>query len=136
MAFRFRKTIDGDGFPSAMDFPIDAAYTNPAEGDVVTLTGTGTVKRAATDDTSVLGVVVGFNFIDINKDPTIAKVVVDMEAVYEADYTGAGALSIGTEYGIDDNSTLDTGDTTNKIAKIVEVVNGMPYVVITHRQLL
>lgn len=137
MAFRYRKSLDGDSVSSAKDFPLDATYATTAKkGDVVRLNASGNLVLAVTGDTNVLGVLTGTNFEGITvSTPKVGKVHVDPEAIYEADKVGAGALTVGTAYGIDGSSNLDTADTTTVIAKIVEVVNGKPYVVITARQL-
>lgn len=137
MSFYYRRNAAGDGVIPAPDFPLNATYAATAKvGDVVRLNGSGEVVLAATGDTTVLGVVQGFNFTGIGNLPTVAKVTTSGDAVYEADKVGAGALTLGTGYGIDAASNLDTADTTVVIAKIVAVVNGKPYVQITARQLV
>jgi hypothetical protein len=138
MAFRYRKSIDGDSISPVKDFTLDTTYaTTAAKGDLVRLNGSGQLVLAATGDTNVLGVLEGFNFEGITATkPVTGKVRTAPNAIYEAEYVGAGALTVGTAYGIDGASKLDTADTTTLIAKIVEVVNGKPYVVITARQLV
>jgi hypothetical protein len=138
MAFRYRKSMSGESVIPVKDFTLDTTYaTTAAKGDVVRLNGSGNVVLAATGDTNVLGVLEGFNFEGITATkPVTAKVRISSDAVYEADKVGAGAITVGTAYGIDGSSNLDTADTTTLIAKIVEVVNGKPYVVITSRQIV
>jgi hypothetical protein len=137
MAFHYRKSLDGDSVASAKDYSLDATYATTAKrGDIVRLNASGNLVLAATGDTTVLGVLVGFNFEGLNVTPKVGKVIVDPETVYQADTVGAGALTVGTAYGIDGSSNLDTADTTTTVAKIVEVVNGKPYVVLTARQLV
>lgn len=138
MAFRYRKSIDGDAISPVKDFTLDTTYAvTAAKGDIVRLNGSGNLVLAATGDANVLGVLEGFNFEGITAvKPVTGKVRTAPNAIYEADKVGAGALTVGTAYGIDGSSNLDTADTTTLIAKIVEVVNGKPYVVITARQLI
>jgi hypothetical protein len=137
MAFYYRRNGAGDGVIPAPDFPLNATYAATAkEGDVVRLNASGEVVLALTGDTTVLGVVAGFNYNGIGALPTVAKVHTSGDAVYEATKVGAGALTRGVGYGIDASSNLDTADTTVVIAKIVAVVDGKPYVQITARQLV
>lgn len=136
MAFHYRKSIDGDSVIPAKPYPLEATYATTVKvGDVVRLNGSGQVVKAATGDTNVLGVVQGLTFEGLGNAPKVAHVCISPNAVYEADYVGAGAIAVGAEYGIDGNDNLDTADTAVPIAKIVEVVKGKPYVVITKRQL-
>jgi hypothetical protein len=130
MAFYYRKPIEGDAVEPVKDFTIASGVTI-VQGDIVKLDSSGLIVKAVTGDTTVLGVAEGTDFV--NKK---AKVRIAPSAVYEAEFVGAGALTIGTAYGIDGNSKLDTADTSVTIAKIVEVVNGKPYVVIIARQLV
>ena len=135
MAFHYRRNAAGDGVIPAPDFPLNATYPATAKvGDVVMLTA-GEVVLATTGATAVLGVIAGLNFNGIGINPSVAKVTLSGDAVYEADKVGAGALTVGTGYGIDGTSSLDTADTTVIVAKIVAVVGGKPYVQITARQL-
>lgn len=136
MAFKYRKSID-EALAAAKDFPLNSTYAATAKaGDVVRLNGSGQVVLAVTGDTNVLGVVQGFGFEGVGVVPTTVKVTIDPDAIYEADFVGAGALTLGTAYGIDGSSNLDTADTAVPIAKIVEVVGGKPYVLISSRQLV
>lgn len=136
MAFHFRKSLDGDSIMSAKDYALDATYATTAKkGDVVRLNASGNVVQAVTGDTNVLGVLAGFSFEGVGVTPKVAKVYVGDDVVYEAEFVGAGALTPGVAYGIDGASKLDTADTTVPIAKIVEVVKGKPYVIISARQL-
>jgi hypothetical protein len=134
MAFKYRKSID-ESLAVGKDFPLNSTYAATAKaGDVVMLSG-GEVVLATTGATAVLGVVQGFTFEGVGVTPKVVKVQIDADALYEADKVGSGALTIGTAYGIDGASNLDTADTSVTVAKIVEVVNGKPYVMITARQL-
>jgi len=136
MAFHYRKSIDGDAVIPAKPYPLDSAYAATAKiGDVVKLDGSGKVVKAGSGDTAVLGVIQGLSFEGLGNPPKTAHVCISPNAVYEADKVGGGALTVGTAYGIDDDSNLDTADTATAIAKIVEVVNDKPYVVITARQM-
>lgn len=137
MAFHYRKTIDTNASEvTAKDYPLASSYVASAKkGDLVRLNASGQLVLAATGDANVLGVLTGINFEGITSPAKVGKVIIAPNAVYEAEFVGAGALTVGTEYGIDGGSKLDTADTTAVIAKIVEVVNGKPYVVITKRQL-
>lgn len=128
MAFYYRRPIEGDAVEPVKDYPIASGVTI-VQGDIVKLSS-GEIVKAVTGDTAVLGVAEGTDFV--NKK---AKVRIAPSAIYEAEYVGAGALTVGTAYGIDGNSKMDTADTSVLIVKIVEVVNGKPYVVITARQL-
>lgn len=137
MSFYYRKSLDGDSIIPAKDYPLDATYAATAKvGDVVRLNGSFNVVLAATGDANVLGVLAGTSFEGVGVNPKVAKVMLSPDAIYEADKVGAGALTVGTAYGIDGSSNLDTADTVTTIAKIVEVVNGKPYVVITARQII
>lgn len=137
MGFRYRKSIDGDAVQPVKDYPLDPAYASAAKPeDVVRLNASGQLVKAGTGDTEVLGVLEGVNFEGMCKPPKVGKVRISPNALYEADYVGTGPLTVGAEYGIDDNGNLDTDNTTTKIAKIVEVVNGKPHVVITARQMV
>lgn len=137
MAFHYRRSASGDAVIPAPDFVLETVYSATAKvGDVVMLNGSGQVVLATTAATTVLGVIAGLNFNGIGVSPTIAKVQSSADAIYEADKVGAGALTVGTAYGIDGASNLDTADTTVTIAKIVAVVNGKPYVQISARQLV
>lgn len=137
MSFHYRKNLDGDSTASAKDFPLDATYAATVKrGDVVRLNASGNLVQAATGDTTVLGVLVGTNFEGVGVTPKTGKVIIDPEAVYQADKVGAGALTLGAAYGIDGSSNLDTGDTSVKVATIVDVVNGKPYVAISARQIV
>ncbi len=137
MGFHYRKTIDSNASEVvAKDYPLASAYVaSVAKGDIVRLNASGELVKATTSDADVLGVLVGVNFEGLTTPVKTGKVIVAGNAVFEADKVGAGALTIGTAYGIDGNSNLDTADTTTPIAKIVEVVKGKPYVIITARQL-
>lgn len=137
MGFKYRKSIDGDAVQPVKDYPLDPTYASAAKPeDVVCLNDSGQLVKAGTGDTEVLGVLEGVNFEGMCKPPKVGKVRISPNAVYEVDYVGTGSLTVGAEYGIDGDSNLDTNDTTNKIAKIVEVVDGKPYVVITARQMV
>lgn len=138
MGLEFRRTLaSGGNTVPAKDYPLDSTYAATAKkGDIVRLNASGNVVLAATGDTNVLGVLVGFNFEGAGVTVKTGKVMVQGDAVYEATKVGAGALTVGTEYGIDGSSNMDTADTTVKILQIVEVVNGKPYVVIKYRQLV
>lgn len=137
MAFEFRRALRNDNTIPAKDYPLDPTYAQTAKkGDLVRLNGSGKLVKATSADSNVLGVLVGFDFEGIGNPFEIGKVIIDPEAVYEATFVGNGAIAVGNAYGIDDNSNLDTNDTTTVIAKIVEVVNGKPYVAITARQLV
>jgi hypothetical protein len=136
MSFQYRKNVNGDGVIAAKDYPLDATYKATAKvGDIVRINGSGNVVLAATGDTTVAGVIAGFSFDGVGVSPLTAKVQISPDAIYEATTVGAGAITLGTAYGIDGSSNLDTADTTVTIAKIVEVVGGKPYVQITARQL-
>lgn len=136
MAFRYRRNFAGDAVLPIKDYVLDPAYApNAKAGDVVKLVDDKIVKATASD-TQVLGVLEGAEFEGLGRTPVIGKVCPSPFAVYEADYVGTGPLTVGAEYGIDDNGNVDTDNTTNKIVKIVEVVGGKPYVVITARQLV
>lgn len=136
LEFRRALTSNGSGTP-AKDFTLDPTYANTAKkGDIVRLNASGNVVQATTSDTSVLGVLVGFNFEGAGVTVKTGKVMTAADNVYAATKVGAGALTPGTEYGIDGSSNLDTADTTVKILQIVEVVNGVPYVAIKYRQLV
>ena len=136
MAFKYRKSLLAEGVIPVHDFPIDATYAATAKpGDIVRLDGSGNVIKAVTGDTTVLGVLEGTNFEGLEQTRKVAKVRTSGQAVYEASVVGAGAITKGTSYGIDSSGNLDTADTTTLIAKIVDVVGGKPYVVITARQL-
>ena len=136
LEFRRALTSNGSGTP-AKDYPLNATYaTSATKGDIVRLNGSGELVKATTSDTNVLGVLVGFNFEGAGVTVKTGKVMTAADNVYEATKVGAGALTVGTEYGIDGNSNLDTADTTVKILQIVEVVNGRPYVAIKYRQLV
>lgn len=135
MAFFYRKGID-ESLASAKEFTLNTTYAATAKpGDVVMLSS-GEVVLATTGATSVLGVVQGFIFEGVGVTPKTVLVNIDPESIYEAEYVGAGALTVGTGYGIDGNSKLDTADTSVVVAKIVEVVGGKPYVNISARQLI
>lgn len=137
MGFHYRKSITAESVIPAKDYTLDATYAVTAvKGDLVRLNGSGNLVLAATGDANVLGALVGTNFEGIGKTAKTGKVIISGDAIYEADKVGAGALTVGTAYGIDGSSNLDTADTVTTIAKIVEVVNGKPYVVITARQLV
>jgi hypothetical protein len=138
MGLEFRRTLQAGGAAvPAKDYPLNATYATTAKkGDIVRLNASGELVQATTSDTNVLGVVVGFNFEGAGQTVKTGKVTVSGDAVYQATYVGAGALTIGTEYGIDGSSNMDTADTTVKILQIVEVVNGKPYVAIKYRQLV
>lgn len=130
MGFYYRKPITGDAVQPVKDYVI-ASGTTIVLGDLVRLNGSGQIVKAATGDTSILGVAEGTDFVNGK-----AKIRISPDAVYEADYVGAGALTPGTAYGIDGSGNLDTADTTVTIARILEVVNGKPYVVIINRQMV
>jgi hypothetical protein len=135
MAFHYRRNASGDSVIPAPDFPLDATYAATAKvGDVVKVNGSGNLILAVTGDTTVAGVLAGLSFDGIGVNPTKGKVHTSGDAVYEAEYVGAGALTVGTAYGIDGASRMDTADTTVLIVKIVAVVNSKPYVQITARQ--
>jgi hypothetical protein len=137
MAFHYRRSLNADSVIPAKDFPLNATYAATAvKGDLVRLNGSQELVLAATGDANILGVLVGTNFEGLTKAAKTGKVIISGDAIYEADKVGAGPLTVGTSYGIDGSSNLDTADTTTLIAKIVEVVNGKPYVVITARQLV
>jgi hypothetical protein len=121
---------------TAKDFTLDTTYAATAKADdVVRLNASQKVVLAATGDTDVLGVLVGFNFEGITATkPVVGKVMVEPDAVFEADVTGGTPL-VGTAYGINGASTVDVADTAVPIVKVVEIVDGKPYVVITKRQL-
>lgn len=137
MGFRYRKSIDGSSITPVKDYPLAAAYAANAKAtDVVRLDATGSLVLAATGDATVLGVMEGVNFEGVGVTPKVGKVRITGNAVYEADKVGAGALTVGLAYGIDGASNLDTADTVTPIAKIVEVVGGKPYVVISARQIV
>lgn len=129
MAFFYRRPIEGDAVEPVKDYPIASGVTI-VQGDIVKLSS-GEIVKAVTGDTAVLGVAEGTDFVNGK-----AKVRIAPSAVYEAEYVGAGALTVGTSYGIDGNSKMDTADTSVLVVRIVEVVNGKPYVIITARQLL
>lgn len=138
MGLEFRRTLaSGGNTVPAKDYPLDSTYATTAKkGDIVRLNASGNVVLATTSDTTVLGVLVGFNFEGAGVAVKTGKVMVQGDAVYAATKVGAGALTVGTEYGIDSSSNMDTADTTVKILQIVEVVNGVPYVAIKYRQLV
>lgn len=138
MGFEFRRSLtSGTSSLPAKDYPLNATYANTAKkGDVVRLNASGELVQATTSDTNVLGVLIGFNFEGAGVAIKVGKVIVNADAVYEATKVGAGALTVGTEYGLDGSSNVDTADITVKIVQIVEVVNGKPYVVIKNRQLV
>jgi len=129
MAFFYRRPIEGDAVEPVKDYPIASGVTI-VQGDIVKLSS-GEIVKAVTGDTAVLGVAEGTDFVNGK-----AKVRIAPSAVYEAEYVGAGALTVGTSYGIDGNRKMDTADTSVLVVRIVEVVNGKPYVIITARQLL
>lgn len=129
MAFFYRRPIEGDAVEPVKDYPIASGVTI-VQGDIVKLSS-GEIVKAVTGDTAVLGVAEGTDFVNGK-----AKVRIAPSAIYEAEYVGAGALTVGTSYGIDGNSKMDTADTSVLVVRIVEVVNGKPYVIITARQLL
>lgn len=135
MAFRYRKSVDGDSISPVKDYNLDATYAATAKkGDVVRLNGSSEVVLAATGDANVLGVVEGFVFEGIGEVFTTVQVRITGNAIYEADVTG-GTPVLGTAYGINGASTVDVADTAVPIVKVVEIVNGKPYVQITARQL-
>jgi hypothetical protein len=135
LELRRATTSNGSAIP-AKDYPLNATYATTAKkGDIVRLNASGELVQATTSDTNVLGAVVGFNFEGAGQTVKTGKVIVSGDAIYEATKVGAGALTVGTEYGIDGSSNMDTADTTVKILQIVEVVNGKPYVAIKYRQL-
>jgi hypothetical protein len=134
LEFRRSLTSNGSGTP-AKDYPLDPTYAATAKkGDIVRINASGNVVLALTSDTSVAGVLVGFNFEGAGVTVKTGKVMTAADNVYAATKVGAGALTVGTEYGIDGSSNMDTADTTTKILQIVEVVNGVPYVAIKYRQ--
>lgn len=130
MGFYYRRPIVGDAVIPAKDYKI-ASGTTIVPGDLVRLDGSGEIVKAATGSTTILGVAEGTDFVNGK-----AKVRISGDAVYQADYVGAGALTIGVAYGIDGSGNLDTADTSVTIARIVEVVDGKPYVVIISRQMV
>jgi hypothetical protein len=135
LELRRATTSNGSAIP-AKDYPLNATYATTAKkGDIVRLNASGELVQAATGDTTVLGALVGFNFEGAGVNPKVGKVIVSGDAIYAATKVGAGALTVGTEYGIDGSSNMDTADTTVKILQIIEVVNGVPYVAIKYRQL-
>lgn len=136
MAFRYRYNLVGDSVVPCKDYKLNAAYAAVATvGDVVRLDASGELVRAMTGDTTVLGVLDGMNFEGLNKTVTTGKVRIAPTAVYEADYVGAGALTKGVKYGLDNSGAkVDTADTTTTIVQIVDVVDGKPYVVIAAPQ--
>lgn len=137
MGFRYRRPLSGDSIQPCKDYPLNATYATTAKQyDVVRLNASGELVLAATGDTTVLGVLEGFTFEGQGVTFKTGKVRISPDAVYEADYVGAGALTAGVAYGIDGSGNLDTADTTVKIATIVEVIGGKPHVVITARQLV
>jgi hypothetical protein len=127
MAFYYRRPIEGDAVQPVKDFTIASGVTI-VQGDIVKLDSSGNVIKSVADDTVVLGVAEGTDFVNGK-----AKVRLAADAVYEAEYVGAGALTIGKAYGINGSSQMDTAEVTALLVKIVEVVNGKPYVVITGR---
>lgn len=130
MAFQYRKNMAGDSILPCKDFPLASSYAATAKaGDVVKLDTNGQLVKAGTSDTAVLGVVEGFTFEGLYKQFKVGKVRLAPTAVYEADVTGTGTPKIGDEYGIDDNCNVDLADTTTKIVRVVDIVNGKPYVV-------
>jgi hypothetical protein len=136
LEFRRALTSNGSGTP-AKDYPLDATYApNAKKGDMVRINASGNIVAATTSDTNIAGVIVGFNFEGAGVTVKTAKVMTAADNVYAATKVGAGALTVGTEYGIDGPSNMDTADTTVKILQIVEVVNGVPYVAIKYRQLV
>jgi hypothetical protein len=135
LELRRATTSNGSAIP-AKDYPLNATYATTAKkGDIVRLNASGELVQATTSDTTVLGALVGFNFEGAGQNPKVGKVIISGDAIYEATKVGAGALTVGVEYGIDGASNMDTADTTVKILQIVEVVNGKPYVAIKYRQL-
>ncbi len=137
MALHYRRSIDGDSVIPSKNFPLNATYATTAKkGDIVRLDANGEVVQATSADTDVLGVIEGFVFEGAGEPFTTGQVRVSGNAIYEADFVGAGALTVGTSYGINDTSEMDTDDTAVAILKIVSVVNGKPYVVIVSRQLV
>ncbi len=130
MGFYYRRPVVGDAVQPVKDYPI-ASGTTIVPGDIVRLDSNGEIVKAATGSTTVLGVAEGTGFVNGK-----AKVRVTGDAVYQADFVGAGALTVGTAYGIDGSGNLDTADTSVTIARIIEVVDGKPYVVIISRQML
>jgi hypothetical protein len=129
MAFFYRRPLQGDAVQPVKDYPI-ASGTTIVPGDIVRLDSNGEIVKAATGSTTVLGVAEGTDFVNGK-----AKVRLAPDAVYEAEFVGAGALTVGTAYGIDGNSKMDTADTSVLVVKIVEVVNSKPYVIITALQM-
>lgn len=130
MGFYYRRPIVGDSVIPAKDYTIASGVTI-VPGDLVRLNGSGLIVKATTSDTTILGVAEGTDFVNGK-----AKVRISGDAVYQADFVGAGALTIGVAYGIDGSGNLDTADTSVTIARIVEVVDGKPYVVIISRQMV
>jgi hypothetical protein len=130
MGFYYRRSIVGDSVLPAKDYSI-ASGTTIVPGDIVRLNSSGEIVKATTTDTTILGIAEGTDFVNGK-----AKVRISGEAVYQADFVGTGTLTVGVAYGIDGSGNLDTADTTTTIARIVEVVDSKPYVVITQRQMV
>lgn len=130
MGFYFRRSLLNDSVIPAKDYPIASGVTI-LPGDIVRLDSSGNIVKAVTGSTTILGIAEGTDFVNGK-----AKVRISGDAVYQADFVGAGALTVGTAYGIDGSGNLDTADTTVTIARILEVVDGKPYVVIISRQMV
>lgn len=128
MAFRYRYADDANSTLPVKDFPLDATYALTCKaGDVVRLNGSGNLVLAATGDTTVAGILEGWNFAGLGVTPTTGKVLTSGQAVYEADFTG-GTPAIGTSYGINGASTIDVADTTITIVKVVKKIGTKTYV--------
>jgi hypothetical protein len=130
MGFYYRKPISGDAVIPAKDYTIASGVT-VVPGDLVRLDSSGDIVQATSVSTNILGVAEGTDFVNGK-----AKVRISSDAVYQADVAGTGTLTIGVAYGITDDAEFDTDDVTGTIARIVEVVDGKPYVVITQRQMV
>ena len=162
MAFTYAYSLDNtSGAPIAKDFTV-SSYT-PKLGDSVIYSSGNVTGQAAAATATVLGVVAGSNFLGLAtggtyaatnsstyNPSTLAKVIIDPNAVYRVPVKASGAApTVGTAYQltvVSGDQQLDTAATgTGAIYKVVAydagasngVANspGNAFVIITSRTL-
>lgn len=81
------------------------------------------IAGADDNDTDLVGIIskeIASTDADYAKSRLVpVRVPTEKHVVYEAPYTGSPA--VGAEYGISDSTTVDAGDTSNKVFRVTKV---------------
>jgi hypothetical protein len=122
MGLQFRRGLNSDAVNPVKDWKLDATYAATAKPyDLVKLNGSGDVVLAATNDTSVLGVLEGLEIRQQGDSLTYGKVRT-VAGIYEVPYVG-GTPTVGgvNPVTMTNGGQLNAAVATTPVFKVIAV---------------